>query len=907
MECCSSNTICNKAISIGYLKSLIGDNIQDSQDGSIVHVNSNYDTYCPTYSELSGGTLIPIRVIDNNDAANDVDGIIVNPICTETSSGYTSGQVVNNEDVLVGWTRFISTTISADPTSISECGGGANLSYKTTYRRALESMNSLCESGVSSSDTVSTSDGKTSFVISSSGRYGSISSNRYTIGKNGTVSSSTRSDTISGVTTFRGTQYGSSNTSTITQRALTGSYSQQVDTYKVTTALTVSPTTDTSLSGCNEIEYGANFIRHYDVWEIKEWVDSCGTDYPNKTISSRTSTYSSETVATLSGTFGEVKCPTGYSESSSTLSYEYTDPICGNTFNTAITFDRVCSQECCNLSFSATCPTLPSSLNSITACKTSGSVNGFIVSGRCSDTLPWEEYRTILSYEKQSGPSSGIVVSDGSSNGEIEYYVDENTSTSSRAWQWKIDMYADTVPMTFVQSCYVDFTQNGMVYSNCPEPEGGLTSINAFGGTGPVGTYVLKKKCDSKWIPISTTYNIYKTSGGSGLTITNNNGNLTYNAAINNSPSGRSWEYTIDMYSSPDSAISSSCIVEFAQNGMSYEDPCPNLPSGLLSIDACGASGTVGTYELINPDGVIPTTLSISQTSVGSGMTLYDNNNVVTYSADTNYSTSSRSWDFTIVMSNSDSTMTASCPVHLEQNGMVYDTSCPQQASGLNNIDACGDTGPIGRYVLKRQCNGNWEDIPTTLSISQTSVGSGITINNINGNLTYSAATNDTGSRRIRDYRVIMYSDDYSDVSASCYVRLEQNEKAYSASCPTLPILSSIDECGASGDVSGFVAYERCNASSQWVITPTTVVTAQTIGLQTGCTISVNPSTGVLHYEIEPNCTTSSITWTFTVTITATNHSSTTTTCTITFTQNAGKCSDCPCDCNDLQIEEITN
>lgn len=698
MECCSSNTICNKAISIGYLKSLIGDNIQDSQDGSIVHVNSNYDTYCPTYSELSGGTLIPIRVIDNNDAANDVDGIIVNPICTETSSGYTSGQVVNNEDVLVGWTRFISTTISADPTTMSECGDGANLSYKTTYRRALESMNSLCESGVSSSDTVSTSDGKTSFVISSSGRYGSISSNRYTIGKNGTVSSSTRSDTISGVTTFRGTQYGSSNTSTITQRALTGSYSQQVDTYKVTTALTVSPTTDTSLSGCNEIEYGANFIRHYDVWEIKEWVDSCEIDYPNKTISSRTSTYSSETVATLSGTFGKVECPTGYSESSSTLSYEYTDPICGNTFNTAITFNRVCSQECCNLSFSATCPTLPSSLNSITACETSGSVNGFIVSGRCSDTLPWEEVKTTHSYEYVSGPSGGLSVGPGDSNGEMYYYLDENTDTSSRTWRYRVDMHEDT-NMTLVHSCYVDFTQNGM----------------------------------------------------------------------------------------------------------------------------------------------------------------------------------------------------------------VYDTSCPQQASGLNNIDACGETGPIGRYVLKRQCNGSWEEIPTTRHISIMSQGSGITINDNNGDLTYSAATNDTGSRRIRDYRVIMYSDDYSDVSASCDVRLEQNEKEYSASCPTLPTLSSIDECGASGDVSGFVAYERCNASSQWVITPTTVVTAQTIGPQTGCTISVNPSTGVLHYEIEPNCTTSSITWTFTVTITATNHSSTTTTCTITFTQNAGKCSDCPCDCNDLQIEEITN
>ena len=99
-KCCSGGNECNHVVTIGYLKNLV--NV--SGEGNIVSVNNSDNTYCPTYDELTGGTLIANHS-DGSTPNGDIDGIIV-------SGSYSGNQAVNQEDISLVYTRFKSLTIS---------------------------------------------------------------------------------------------------------------------------------------------------------------------------------------------------------------------------------------------------------------------------------------------------------------------------------------------------------------------------------------------------------------------------------------------------------------------------------------------------------------------------------------------------------------------------------------------------------------------------------------------------------------------------------------------------------------------------------------------------------------------------------------------------------------------------
>ena len=97
-------TDCYKVVNIGYLKSLIGSNIQNS-NGEVVNVNTTQpDTYCPTYSELTGGTLIP-NWSQGSTPRSDRDGITVNSTAV-LGGAYKTNQLVDRKDLGVKYTRF---------------------------------------------------------------------------------------------------------------------------------------------------------------------------------------------------------------------------------------------------------------------------------------------------------------------------------------------------------------------------------------------------------------------------------------------------------------------------------------------------------------------------------------------------------------------------------------------------------------------------------------------------------------------------------------------------------------------------------------------------------------------------------------------------------------------------------
>ena len=316
--CCTGVTECDHIITILYYESFIGTEIHSSSNDSVLSVNNSDDTYCPTYGELTGGSLIQ-NYQQGSTPNSDRDGIIV-------GGSYSSNQCVREGDLSMSYTRFKSFTISVSPTTISECGGSATLSFSHKYTRYTKTHASGCESTTVSSSEAS--DTAANEVTWNSVTHGSISYPTYSIGKNGSVSASSRSDTVSAYVVFRGSTKNS-NSVTVTQNALTGDYYYWKDgssAYTEYDQYRISPWD----FGCDGgTWYGTAYYSVYTTtWDVYRWKDSCNVNYDslteirNKVGPSKTNSY---TESHGSGTVSSIDCSTLSSDYDSGSIYEYYD------------------------------------------------------------------------------------------------------------------------------------------------------------------------------------------------------------------------------------------------------------------------------------------------------------------------------------------------------------------------------------------------------------------------------------------------------------------------------------------------------------------------------------------------------------------------------------------------------
>lgn len=156
MACCTEyQTECLRVVTVGYLRSFVNGEIHDSNDYSMTISHANGDTYCPTYAELTGGTLVQ-NFKSDSDPQGYVDGIIV-------SGSYANNQLVRQQDLSLKYTRFGDITISASKTSLSACGDTTLLSYTYTFNVTTKGMNSSC---TVTSSTSSESSSRTSYELS---------------------------------------------------------------------------------------------------------------------------------------------------------------------------------------------------------------------------------------------------------------------------------------------------------------------------------------------------------------------------------------------------------------------------------------------------------------------------------------------------------------------------------------------------------------------------------------------------------------------------------------------------------------------------------------------------------------------------------------------------------------------
>ena len=362
MACCvEKQTECLQVVTIGYIKDFIsGLGLKDSS-GNAVAVSTAFanNEYCPTYQQLTDGTVIPTFSWGTHPK-NDSDGIYINPTCKETGVAYSGSQVVNQADFQARYTTFNSSTIAASSTAITACGGNSTLSYSNVYSRTSKYMDGTTCSVTSTTTNVTTTSSD-NISYSANPGYGSIAGSTYTIGKNGTISSTSRSDVVGAVTTFRGGSYSSSNTVTINQSGLTGSYSNIVSSYYVATAMTTAGT-NTEVSGCGAVTYTVTFKINATGYDTKSWVDSCGTNYPGTTRDFTNGTsLTNHTVSSVTGTWTAVECPTEIQDDSTAVTYTYTGGttssipiITSSTLSSTVNVTRHCDQqgECitCNCS-----------------------------------------------------------------------------------------------------------------------------------------------------------------------------------------------------------------------------------------------------------------------------------------------------------------------------------------------------------------------------------------------------------------------------------------------------------------------------------------------------------------------------------------------------------------------------
>ena len=351
----SQNT-CYQVVNISWLKGLVGTSVQNSNGQTVSVSDASGDTYCPTYSQLTGGTFIPYRSVSSDGPASDVDGITVNKTCYATGQDYAANQLVDIHDMAVSNTRLNSFTvaIASASTNVDACGGGTrNLSYTRTFTRTTWDMLNCANSTASSASSTDVNDTRNS-LITWDANNGTItasttatSGKAVSIGKNKATSStpSTRTITVSGSSTFRGTT--TTETATVTQNAVTGGWVVNTQSEENVRANGVEATTDTSFA-CVGGTYGGRAKQIYDVRTYYVWKDNCSPaetyydiNYDKVEDADKDKT---RTVSAKTGTFSDVTS-TGYDAGSTSATLSW-----GSSYG-SLTFTQTCANcngsSCC--------------------------------------------------------------------------------------------------------------------------------------------------------------------------------------------------------------------------------------------------------------------------------------------------------------------------------------------------------------------------------------------------------------------------------------------------------------------------------------------------------------------------------------------------------------------------------
>lgn len=440
--CVDFQTNCKKSITIGYLKTLINGVIPIHTEADPKFAN---DDYCPTYDELTNGILVAQYVDGGIDHWGDnVDGIIV-------EGSYSANSIVGKEDVIFCYTMFGEANLIVDKTEFDACGDSTYLIVTCGFVKVTRRLSSDCEN-----IETTTYGGDTGLTKSfySTENWLTFSGMTAEAGKNGTVSSSTRTTDVICTVENRGETY-SSNTVTITQDGLTGAY-ESVGT-DILDNFTARPST-TDTFGCEGGVFSVD--GKADVATRKNWIDECGVKYDDVYTESRRTEILQE-----ENKFPEIECPTEEYRATSSLTISYSG------VSSSFTFTQDCKQNCCRETGYTCSPECGErvAIYDVDSCGGSGKFE-IDVESYCLDPLDKEHtepyYDYVVEWELLSG-SGDLVKFSGDKN--LTWTIKENCShdtSKNKATYARIIKPSGSSDV--IQECIFNFTQESGRCETCP-------------------------------------------------------------------------------------------------------------------------------------------------------------------------------------------------------------------------------------------------------------------------------------------------------------------------------------------------------------------------------------------------------------------------------------------------------
>ena len=439
-----------QVVTIGYLKSFVS-----GLGISVSATTAQTDTYCPKYSELTGGTLVK-RYATSTYNADNVDGIFIDSYSVgDSRTSYSATQLVVIADLKAARTELSGLTVAKAPTSNIDGGGGSATitvtgKYKITTRNESGSASTIEDEAipVSALTTSRTNTGYTTLSTKNA------TSQTLTFSSNGGTS------TRSSVVTARYKQKTSiSGTVTVTQAvgsAISGYTGYAIrNVRKSNIAYNVTSNTITYDVWAKPVYYsgGTGTLAVYETDLTKRWTGSANSTCSAKTIS-QTLTYETASSAV---TFTQAAHPDSFVSSSFTITnvaQNGTIPASAETASFKYTGQTVTHNYCTTSSGSNQTGTVTVDIEPNESCNSVTKNTTITVSGGTHSA----------SYTQQGTPdvaiSSSFTVTKVTSALTVASSATSADVSMSGHWITKHSCVADTTGATTTSSRTMTFTAN---------------------------------------------------------------------------------------------------------------------------------------------------------------------------------------------------------------------------------------------------------------------------------------------------------------------------------------------------------------------------------------------------------------------------------------------------------------
>lgn len=439
-----------QVVTIGYLKSFVS-----GLGISVSATTAQTDTYCPKYSELTGGTLVK-RYATSTYNADNVDGIFIDSYSVgDSRTSYSATQLVVRADLKAARTELSGLTVTKAPTSNIDGGGGSatitvNGKYKITTKNESGSASTIEDEAipVSALTTTRTNTGYTTLSTKNA------TSQTLTFSSNGGTS------TRSSVVTAKYKQKESiSGTVTVTQAvgsAISGYTDYAIrNVRKSNIEYNVTSNTITYDVWAKPVYYsgGTGTLAVYETDLTKRWTGSTNSTCSAKTIS-QTLTYETASSAV---TFTQAAHPDSFVSSSFTITnvaQNGTIPATAETASFKYTGQTVTHNYCTTSSGSNQTGTVTVDIEPNESCNPVTKNTTITVSGGTHSA----------SYTQQGNPdvaiSSSFTVTKVTSALTVASSATSADISMSGHWITKHSCVADTTGATVTSSRTMTFTAN---------------------------------------------------------------------------------------------------------------------------------------------------------------------------------------------------------------------------------------------------------------------------------------------------------------------------------------------------------------------------------------------------------------------------------------------------------------